>query len=295
MTFIRDAASASIRGVFRAPDDARPVQNGDTDAGLFGPDSVTWRVHGHLSVLVGGVRALLVQTLHPLAMAGVAQHSQYRSDPLGRLGRTAAFVGTTTYGTTSEADAAIATVRRVHERVRGFAPDGREYAANDPELLAWVHYVEVQSFLLAYQRIGPGCSPAEADRYVAEMARFGARMGVRESLNTAAALHEWVDAHPEQRVTGDARAAVRFLMWPALPVTVRGPYTVLLAAAISLIPFRQRLALGLVIPGPVAGRVVCEPAARALVGALGWTLGPSPALRAAHARVDPEAAVRLGV
>jgi uncharacterized protein (DUF2236 family) len=284
--FVRDAATATIRGVFRAPDDPPVAATGDSDAGLFGPDSVTWGVHGHLSVLVGGIRTLLVQTLHPLAMAGVAQHSQYRTDPLGRLGRTAAFVGTTTYGTTAEADAAITGVRRIHDRVRGVAPDGRRYAANDPELLAWVHHVEVQSFLLAYQRIGPGLRPDDADRYVAEMARLGRRLGVHESLTTAAALHDWVDNHPERRATSEARAAVRFLLWPALPAAARGPYAVLLAGAISLIPFRQRLALGLVIPGPVAGRVVSEPAARALVGALGSTLGPSPALRHAHARVN---------
>lgn len=257
------------------------------DAGLFGPDSVTWRVHSHLSVLVGGIRALLVQTLHPLAMAGVAQHSQYRTDPLGRLGRTATFVATTTYGTTADADHAIAAVRGIHDRVCGVASDGRAYAANDPELLAWVHHVEVQSFLLAYQRIGPGLRSDEADRYVAEMAQLGARLGVRESLTSAAGLHDWVRYHPDQRATPDARAAVRFLTWPALPIAARGPYAILLGGAISLIPLRQRLTLGLLIPGPVTGRVVSEPAARVLVDALGWTLGPSPALQHAHARLDP--------
>ena len=285
VTFVRRATSATVRGLFRAPAVGPPTVTGD--AGLFGPDSVTWRVHSHLSVLVGGIRALLVQTLHPLAMAGVAQHSQYRTDPLGRLGRTATFVATTTYGTTADADHAIAAVRGIHDRVCGVASDGRAYAANDPELLAWVHHVEVQSFLLAYQRIGPGLRSDEADRYVAEMAQLGARLGVRESLTSAAGLHDWVRYHPDQRATPDARAAVRFLTWPALPIAARGPYAILLGGAISLIPLRQRLTLGLLIPGPVTGRVVSEPAARVLVDALGWTLGPSPALQHAHARLDP--------
>ena len=284
MTFVRRATSATVRGLFGAPAVGPPPATGD--AGLFGPDSVTWRVHSHLSVVVGGIRALLVQTLHPLAMAGVAQHSQYRTDPLGRLGRTAAFVATTTYGTIADADNAIAAVRGIHDRVCGVASDGRAYAANDPELLAWVHHVEVQSFLLAYQRIGPGLRSDEADRYVAEMAQLGARLGVREPLTSAAGLHDWIRYHPEQRATPEARAAVRFLSWPALPIAARGPYAILLAGAISLIPLRQRLTLGLLIPGPVTGRVLSEPAARALIDALAWAIGPSPALQRAHARLD---------
>lgn len=285
MTFVRRAASATVRGLFAAPEAGPPPTTGRGDAGLFGPDSITWRVHSHLSVLVGGVRALLVQTLHPLAMAGVAQHSQYRTDPLGRLSRTAAFVATTTYGSTADAEEAITAVRSIHDRVRGVASDGRAYAANDPELLAWVHHVEVQSFLIAYQRIGPGLRPEEADRYVAEMAQLGVRLGVRESLTTAAALHDWVRHHPEQRATPEARAAVRFLTWPTLPIAARGPYAILLGGAVSLIPFRQRFTLGLLLPGPVTGRIVSEPAARALVDTLGWTLGPSPALQHALARL----------
>ena len=112
---------------------SRPVEG---DPGLFGPDSVTWRVHGDSSMFVGGLRALLLQLLHPLAMAGVAEHSDYRRHPDRRLARTAVFVATTTYGTTEEAEAAFAMVRRVHETVVGTAPDGRPYAANDPHLVA---------------------------------------------------------------------------------------------------------------------------------------------------------------
>ncbi len=178
-------------------------------------------------------------------------------------------------------------MRGIHDRVCGVASDGRAYAANDPELLAWVHHVEVESFLVAYQRIGPGLCPDDADRYVAEMAQLGVRLGVCESLTTAAALHDWIRYHPDQRATPEARAAVRFLMWPTLPIAARGPYAVLFGGAVSLIPLRQRLTLGLLLPGPVTGRIVSEPAARALVDTLGWTLGPSPALQHAYARLDP--------
>ncbi len=281
---VRSAASATLGRVFpRGRRAATLVAEGD--AGLFGPESVTWRVHSSFAMFVGGIRALIVQTLHPLAMAGVAEHSNYRADPLGRLNRTGAFIAATTYGTTAEAEAAIAKVRAIHEHVRGTARDGRPYAATDPDLLAWVHHVEVESFLLAYQRVGPGLGAADADRYVAEMAGLGTRMGVPDPVTTAAELHAWVRDHPEQRVTPEARTALRFLLLPPLPLAARAPYTALLAAAISLVPLKQRFALGLVLPDPLTGRLASEPVAAALVSALGWSLGPSPALEHARARV----------
>jgi uncharacterized protein (DUF2236 family) len=294
LTHLRNAAGNTLRELLTpagyvpaaGPSLSRPGSAPAADPGLFGPGSVTWRVHSHMSSLVGGFRSLLLQTLHPLAMAGVAQHSSFRTDPLGRLQRTAGFVAITTYGTTAEAEAAIDKVRRVHERVRGVAPDGRPYSANDPDLLAWVHHVEVQSFLVAYQRIGPGLSAGEADRYVAEMALLGERLGVKEPVTTAAGLHEWVGKHPERQVTPSAREAVRFMLAPPLPLPARAPYTVLLAGAVSLIPFRTRTQLGLWWPGPIGGRLACEPAARAMAAALAWAMGPSVALAKAEARLS---------
>jgi uncharacterized protein (DUF2236 family) len=286
---VRSAAGHGIRNLLTAPEvdgAASPGQpEAGADGGLFGPDSVTWRVHGHLCVLVGGLRSLLVQTLHPLAMAGVAEHSRYRTDPLGRLQRTGAFIATTTYGTRAQATAAIKAVRGVHERVRGVAPDGRPYSASDPGLLAWVHHVEVQSFLLAYQRLGPGLHGGDADRYVTEMAELGWAMGVRQRLTGSGELDRWVYGHPEMRATPQARGAVRFLLAPPLPVAARAPYAVLMAAAISMVPFPARLRLGLLLPGPVTGRLAAEPAARALVAAMGWAMGPPPALVNAQARL----------
>jgi len=283
--FARLAAGSALRDVFSAHPRTLQAIRRAGDGGLFGPGSVAWKVHAHPSALVGGIRSLIVQTLHPLVMAGVAEHSDYRSDPVGRLQRTAAFVAATTYGSRAQAEAAVAGVRRVHERVRGVAPDGRRYDGNDPDLLAWVHHVEVESFLLAYQRVGPGLAAPEADAYVEEMARLGELIGVSAPLTKAGPLYDWVLHHPEVRATPEARAAVRFLVGLPLPLAARPAYAVLLSAAISLVPLRRRWELGLVLPGPLTGRLACEPAARALLTAMGWALGPSPAVANARARL----------
>jgi uncharacterized protein (DUF2236 family) len=286
VTLLRAAAGGALREVFSAPAPTlKALGEGGGDAGLFGPDSVAWKVHAHPAALVGGIRSLIVQTLHPLAMAAVAEHSDYRSDPLGRLQRTAAFVATTTYGNTAQAEEAVATVRRLHEHVRGFAPDGRPYFANDPELLAWVHHVEVESFLLAYRRVGPGLSDAEADRYVSEMAGLGDLMGARPLFREASSLRAWLTHHPEVHTTPEARRAVRFLTGLPVPLAARPAYAVLLGAALSLVPWRWRLQLGLLLPGPAVGRFLSEPVARALISAMGWVLGPSPALTNAGTRL----------
>jgi uncharacterized protein (DUF2236 family) len=252
------------------------------DPGWFGPDSVIWRVHGHPSALVGGLRALLVQTLHPLAMAGIAQHSTYRDDPLGRFRRTAQFVNDTTYGSTAQAEAAVALVRRIHPHIKGVAPDGRPYRAADPPLLSWVHNVEADSILTASRRFGPRLTDADADRYVVEMARVGAAVGADDLPETARDLHRWVDTHPEKRVTPDARRAARWLVFPRLPAVLLPPYSLLAASAVSLLGVRDRIALRLPSIPPVEPLLV--PAARVYLNALGIVMGPPPALTAAHVR-----------
>lgn len=250
-----------------------------SDPGLFGPESMTWRIHAHRSMLVGGLRALFVQMLHPLAMAGVAEHSSYREDPLGRLARTGRFVATTTYGTSSAAERAIEGVRAVHGRVHGIALDGRPYDARDPALLSWVHNVEVESFLTAYRTYGPPTSDAEADRYVDEMRVLGAALGADDLPTTAAGLHEWVRGHREVAASPAAHAAVRFLMLPPLPLATRPAYGVIAAAAIELLSLRQRLLLRLPA-APGVETVTIRPATAGLLGVLGWALGPPPPLAA---------------
>jgi len=252
------------------------------DLGWYGPDSVAWRVHADLATVVGGLRALLYQTLHPLAMAGVAQHSDYRHDPWGRLHRTAEFIAATTYGTSAEAMRAVDRVRRVHEHVRGVASDGRPYSADDPELLAFVHATEVDSFLAAYQRYGAGLTPAEADRYVAEMSVVARALGAHPVPEDVSALQLQLGS-TELHATAEARDAVRFLMLPPLPLSVRPTYALIAGAAVELLPLHAQLELRLVVP-PLAGPLLVRPALRALLGTLRWAVGESPTLAAARRR-----------
>lgn len=205
----------------------------------FTPEDPIWRVHADASMFVGGVRALLLQSLHPLAMAGVAGHSGYRSDPWGRLERTSAFLATTTFGTVAHAEEAIAHVRSVHERVRGTAPDGRRYAASDPHLLDWVHLAEVDSFLTAYQRFGPvPLTVQEADRYVEQTAAVAARLGATTPPTSVAELGERLAAfRPELGSTAASRDVARFLLLsPPLPLAARPGYGMLAAGAVATLP-----------------------------------------------------------
>jgi uncharacterized protein (DUF2236 family) len=265
-----------------APRGARVATYGDP--GWFGPDSVAWRVHADLATVVGGLRALLYQTLHPLAMAGVAQHSDYRHDPWGRLHRTAEFIAATTFGTSAEAMRAIERVRRVHEKVRGTASDGRPYSADDPELLAFVHATEVDSFLAAYQRYSGRLSREDADRYVDEMSVVAHALGADPVPANVAELHELLAA-TELRSTPEARDAVRFLMLPPMPLSVRPTYALIAAAAVELLPVRAQLELRLVVP-PLVGPVIVRPSLRALLATLRWTVGESPTLDTARRRAE---------
>lgn len=205
----------------------------------YGPDSAIYRVHSDASMFVGGLRALLLQSLHPLAMAAVAAHSGYRGDPWGRLQRTSTFLAETTFSTIEDADRAIAVVRAVHERVRGTASDGRPYAASDPHLIRWVHIAEVDSFLRAHDRYG--AEPLDAagrDAYVAETAIVARALGAVDVPETVAELDSLMaDYRPELKATPEARAAARFiLVHPPVSLALRAPYTLMSAAAVGLMP-----------------------------------------------------------
>ncbi|MET3961431.1 uncharacterized protein (DUF2236 family) [Marmoricola sp. OAE513] len=205
----------------------------------FAPGDPIWTVHSDASMFVGGIRALLLQSLHPLAMAGVAGHSGYRSDPWGRLERTSGYLASTTFGTIEYAEETIAQVRRIHARIRGKAPDGRPYAASDPHLLDWVHLAEVDSFLTAYQRFGPApLSPADADTYVRQSGEVAARLGATTPPTTVAELQERLDAfRPELESTAASRDVARFLLLsPPLPLAARPGYGMLVAGAITSLP-----------------------------------------------------------
>lgn len=253
----------------------------DDDPGLFGPDSATWEVHGDASMIIGGIRALLLQTMHPLTMAGVADHSNYRSDPLGRLHRTGGFVGTTTFGTTDEAERAMRVVRRVHEHVRGVAPDGRRYEATDPHLLQFVHCTEIDSFLRARERYGATpLRPSTPDLYVEEMAVIAEGLGVLRAPRSRDDLNAVLDAYrPEFHVGTQARETIRFLAWPPLPLATRPSYGLLFAAAASMLPTWARWRLRLPV-APLAEPFAIRPAATILMRTLGWALGEHPAAAA---------------
>jgi uncharacterized protein (DUF2236 family) len=154
-----------------------PVER--SEGGLLGRDTVAWRVHGDItSMMVGGVAALLLQMLHPAVLAGVWDHSNFRTDMIGRLRRTARFIALTTYGTRADAEAAVARVRAIHARIGGMTNNGTPYAADDPRLLSWVHLTETTSFLAAWRRYGePGMSVADQDRYFAEMSIVARALG----------------------------------------------------------------------------------------------------------------------
>jgi uncharacterized protein (DUF2236 family) len=240
----------------------------------FAEDRPIRVVHSDSAMFIGAIRALLLQSLHPLAMAAVAEHSDYRGDPWGRLQRTSHFVGVTTFGRTEEAQQAIARVRAVHRRVTGIAPDGRPYAASDPHLLTWVHIAEADSFLRAHVCFGTRpLDQAGRDDYVADMARIGAELGVPDPPRTEAELAERLRAfRPELGATAEAREAARFLLLrPPLPVLARAPYGVLAAAAVSLLPGWARRPLYL--PRlPVTETVLVRPAGQAMVHAIHWAI-----------------------
>ncbi len=256
------------------------------DEGWFGPGSTIWAVHADAATLVGGIRALLVQAMHPTVLAGFDQHSDYREDPETRLQRTATFVTVTTFGTTRQAAAACERVRRAHGPVRGRTPGGRPYDAADPDLLGWVHLALADSLAVAVERFGR--TPFDLDRYLADMAVVGQRLGAAHVPHDAAGLAAaWAHYRPELGATPATAAAHTFLLDPPLPARVRAPYRVLAAAAAASLPTSLR---PLLAARPVLPDVPARLVGRAATRLLAVVLGESPAARAAHARTARAAA-----
>ncbi|MCC6495935.1 MAG: DUF2236 domain-containing protein [Propionibacteriaceae bacterium] len=237
-----------------------------------------WRVHRDASMFVGGITALLLQSLQPMAMAGVAGHSGYKSDPWGRLQRTSHYLAVTTFGTIPDAEAAIAKVRSVHHRVRGRDDRGRAYSASDPRLLKWVHLAEADSFLRAHQAFGAEpLTPAEADTYVAQAGVPAGLLGVLDPPGSVAELTAQLAAYrPELEATPAAREAARFLLLdPPLPLLARPGYGTLAAGAVSLLPPWARSALQLPLPD-VLTDLIGRPLGRFSVGVVRWALAGVP-------------------
>lgn len=189
------------------------------------PHTATWRVHIDRSMWVGGVRGLMLQALHPLAMRGVWQNSNFQEDPFGRLRRTADFVGRVTFGSPPEADEIGRRVRGIHRRLRIDDPDtGKIHRVDDPELLLWVHCAEVSSYLSVARRSGLGLSDRQADRYLAEQRRSATYVGLHTE-DVPGSLVElagyFTAMRPRLKVTPESASTVRFLLWPRLPAELR--------------------------------------------------------------------------
>ena len=249
---IRESIRRQVRGLTGAKR-AAPIVRPPGDDGLFGPHSVAWAVHRDFaSMMIGGVAALQLQMLHPAALAGVWDHSNFRDDPEGRLGRTARFIAVTTYAGTGEALAAIDRVRRIHERVTGTLPDGTPYRASDPRLLTWVHACETWCFLRAHLHYrNRALSGVDQDRYFAEMAPLAERLGaegVPTNRREMAAYFERM--RPE--LVSDNRTHSLLAALEAMQVkgnwTTRRFGRVVFEAAADLLPPCARAMLGLHAP-----------------------------------------------
>ena len=254
----------------------------------FAEDSAIRQVHGDASMFAGGIRALLLQSLHPLAMAGVMDHSGFEGDPWGRLERTSHFLAVTTFGTAADADAMVSVIRRVHATVVGTAPDGRPYSATDPHLLRWVHVAEIDSFLTAHQRYGARPLDQDGrDAYVADASRVAEALGVLDPPRSEAELRDQLVAYrPELQSTPAARETARFLLLrPPLPLLARAPYSALSAAAVAMLPrwARRKLLLPYL---PLTEATVVRGAGEVVTRGIRWAMSP-PAPVAPSGTVAP--------
>jgi len=268
---IRRALVAQVRAVFndQARGETPVVRRPD---GLFGPQAVVWRVHGDLiTMMAGGVTALLLQMLHPAVLAGVWDHSTFRSDMLGRLRRTARFIAVTGYDSREAAEAAIAKVREVHTRVHGVLPDGTPYKADDPRLLAWVHVTEAVSFLGAWIRYAePDMSLADQDRYFAEFAIIAEALGADPIPRTRAEAEALI-ADMRGELFGDARTrevARMVLTQPAPNLAVKPVQDMIFQAAVDLLPDWAQAMHGL--KGPRLTRPAVRLGTRSIAATMRW-------------------------
>lgn len=247
---LRDRLGSELFRKVAGPDGPRQRQrvHGTPGPRWFAPDSPIARVHGDASMFVGGIRAIMLQSLHPAAMQGVADHSGYRGDMWGRLAQVSTYIAMTTFGAEKDALQVIRAVQRAHDSVTGTMPDGTPYAANDPHLLGWVHAAEIESFLVAHDRYGhrPLVGP-ERDEYVAQAAVAAGHLGVVDPPTSEDGLRRTLAAYaPELRGTPAAHEAIRFLLLhPDLPPAARPGYLSLATAAIGLLPTEARRELRL--------------------------------------------------
>lgn len=309
---LREGLRRLLGRVFEPPPGIRGPVEDPGDPGLCGPGSASWQLLGEPDSLVGGIRALVLQSMHPAAVAGVADHSRFREDPLGRLRSTAAYVTTSTFGSRRRALTAVARVRHVHATVTGTTPGGRPYRADDPHLLAWVQIALTSSFLAADRLWAPHpLSGGDADRFVAEQSRIAALLDPRVDLGAVRAHLRRGGGLAEVRlpmmgtelpasvaglvatlerfaaelsVGARAREVIRFLRLPPLSPALRVAYLWLFTGAAGSLSCDQRRRLGLP-SGRLAGVAGVANTAGA-VALLRGVSGRSAAVRAAQRRVE---------
>ncbi len=280
----------------------------DDDLGLFGPGSVTWKLHEEPILIVAGLRSLYLQALHPRAMAGVAQNSHYKADPWGRLVRTSMYVGTTIYGTTAEVEAAAGRLRRLHSRLSATDPrTGEQFRVDEPDLLLWVHVTTVESFLSTARRAGLALTDDEVDTYYTEQLRSAELVGLDPATVPATAAEVaayYEDVRPQLAMTREAAETMIFLTAPPVPWKLSLPlriglnigptrwaYLGIAATALGLLPpWARRLYGGLGWPTTDVSADLSVRSMRLLLNALPRKLREGPLRQAAMER-----AVRHGV
>ncbi len=277
---LRAELAAQVRAMFAEPSGRRSVTPAPQDQRLLPKGSVCFEVHADVTTMMaGGIAALLLQMLHPHALAGVWDFSNFRHDMAGRLRRTAAFIAATTFGARAEAEAAIARVRRIHAGVAGTLPDGTPYCAEDPKLLAFVGVTEALSFLAAWRRYREPLMPRERqDRYIAEMAAIARRLGAGPMPETRRSAEAFLEsARPALAVDSRTREVARLLLHAPPPRPALAPaHRLLIEAGVDLLPPWARRMHGLSRPLPAV------PLVRAGTGGMGallrWALAaPKPA------------------
>lgn len=262
---------------------------GGNDAGLFLPTDAPWVVHGDLATLIGGIRALLMQALHPGTLAGVATHSRYESDPLGRLAGTTRWLTVTTFGSLQAIDDEAARVNRMHQRVVGSFTTGtgetRTYQASDPDLLLWVHIAFTNSFLTAHELYGAEAIPGGADNYVAQWAKSVTRLGLSDAPMSKAELDETLIGYVKRNelaISENTAKVISFIQRPPLPKVASLVYALLYQAAVASIPNPYRKLLNL----RAAPLWVIQPIMRIFLFILAKAIGPeSPIEEAALTRL----------
>lgn len=278
--------------IANSPDGVPPwldaVAAGD-DAGLFLPTDAPWVVHGDLATLIGGIRALLMQALHPGTLAGVATHSRYESDPLGRLAGTTRWLTVTTFGSCQAIDDEAGRVNRMHQRVVGSFTTGtgeiRNYQASDPDLLLWVHIAFTNSFLTAHELYGAEAIPGGADNYVAQWAKSVTRLGLSDAPMSKAELDETLMGYVKRNelaISENAAKVISFIQRPPLPKVASLVYALLYQAAVASIPNPYRKLLNL----RTAPLWLIQPIMRFFLFILAKAIGPeSPIEEAALTRL----------